>query len=94
MKLSTDIKPITYMKTHSSDLVKELNNKKQPIVITQNGIPKAILMDIKTYEKQRDAIMLLKLIAQGEKDIKEKRTIIQDDLFARLDKKLKIKQKS
>lgn len=88
MKLSTDIKPITYMKTNSSDLIKECISKKKPIVITQNGVAKAVLIDINSYEKQKDALMLLKLIAQGAKDIKEKRIIGQDDLFSRLDKKL------
>ncbi len=86
MKLSTDVKPITYMKTHSSDLIKELKENKKPIVITQNGIAKAVVIDIDSYEKQKDTMMLLKLIAQGEKDIKEKRVIKQDDLFSKLDK--------
>ncbi len=87
MKLSKDIKPITYMKTHSSDLVKEVNNNKRPIVITQNGVAKAVLIDIDSYENQQEILMMLKLVAQGEDDIKKKRVIEQDELFQRLDKK-------
>lgn len=87
MKLSKDIKPITYMKTHSSDLVKEVNNNKRPIVITQNGVAKAVLIDIDSYENQQEILMMLKLVAQGEEDIKKKRVIEQDELFQRLDKK-------
>ena len=77
------------MKTHSSDLIKEINNNKKPVVITQNGVPKAIVMDVGTYERQRDTFMLLKLIAQGEQEIKKKKVIEQDKVFDKLDKKIR-----
>ena len=90
MKLSKDIKPITYMKTHSSDLIKKVNSNRKPIVITQNGVAKAVLIDINSYEKQKDIIMLLKLIVSGEEDIKANRVIEQDNLFSKLEKKFNL----
>ncbi len=90
MKLTEDIKPITYMKTHSSDLIKTVSTNKRPIVITQNGEAKAVVIDINSYEKQKESLMLLKIIALGEEEIKDGKVIEQKRLFSRLDKKLRI----
>jgi prevent-host-death family protein len=87
MKLSEDIKPITYMKTHPANLIETVNNHKRPIVITQNGVARAVLLDIDTYEKQRESLMMLKLVAQGEQEIKEGKFREQEAVFEQLDKK-------
>lgn len=91
MKLTEDIKPITYMKTRSSELLKTVREHKRPVVITQNGEAKAVLMDIDSYERQKEALLLLKVIAQGEEDIKGGRVIEQETFFKKMDKKLGIK---
>ena len=90
MKLSEDIKPVTYVKTHSSDLIKEINTNKRPIVITQNGTARAVLMDIQTYEKQKNTLLMLKLIAQGESDIIKGNLVEQEEFFRELDKRLNV----
>ncbi len=90
MKLAEDIKPITYMKTRSSELIKTVGENKRPIIITQNGEARAVLIDIDSYEKQKEALLLLKIIAQGEEDIKAGRVTEQETVFKKLDKKLGI----
>jgi len=89
MKLTEDIKPITFMKTNSADLIRLVNTNQRPIVITQNGEAKAVLQDIDSFEKQKELFMLLKIVAQGEQDIKNNKIIEQENLFAKLDKKYK-----
>ncbi len=89
MKLTEDIKPITFMKTNSADLIRLVNTNQRPIVITQNGEARAVLQDIESYEKQKELFMLLKIIAQGEQDIKNRKLIEQENLFTKLDKKYK-----
>jgi len=91
MKLIEDIKPITYMKTHSSELINTVRENKRPVVITQNGEARAVLLDIESYERQKEAILLLKIIAQGEEEIKDKKIIEQDKFFSGLDRKLGLK---
>jgi prevent-host-death family protein len=91
MKLTEDIKPITYMKTRSSELLKTVGEHKRPIVITQNGEAKAVLIDIDSYERQKEALLLLRVIAQGEKDIKGGKVVEQETFFKKMDKKLGIK---
>jgi len=68
---AVDIKPITYMKTHSAELLAAVNKKRSPVVITQNGAPRAVVMDVESYERLQDALILLKLIAQSEEEFKK-----------------------
>ena len=86
MKITTDIKPVTQLKAHAADLLKQVNETHRPIVITQNGEPRAVLQDPESYENMRNAIGLLKLISQGEEDINSGNTISQDEVFANLEK--------
>jgi prevent-host-death family protein len=85
---ASDVKPITYMKTHSAELVASVNKKRSPVVITQNGEPRAVVMDIESYERTQDALMLLKLIAQSEGDLRKGRWLSQSQMAAELRKRL------
>lgn len=51
------------------------------MVITQNGEAKGVVLDVDSYEELRDATMMLKLIAQGEEDVRQGRTVPQEDVF-------------
>jgi prevent-host-death family protein len=93
MKISRDIKPITYLKSRASDLLRQINETHRPVVITQNGEPKAVLQDPESYENMRDAIGLLKLISLGEKDVKEGKSKSQEEVFANIENILKEKMK-
>ncbi len=88
MKISEDIKSITYLKSKAADLLKQINETHRPVIITQNGEPKAVLQDPKSYENMRNALSLLKLIAQSEGEIKKGKTKSQAEVFANLKKKL------
>ena len=88
MKPSQSIKPITYMKTNSANLIKEVTEKKSPIIITQNGEAKAVVMDINSFEEQRDTLLMLKLVIQGEQNIKNNKIIPQVKVFKSIEDKL------
>lgn len=70
MNITKDIKPVTYLKSRAKDLLKQINETSRPLIITQNGEPKAVLQDPKSYENMRNAIGILKLISLGEEDIR------------------------
>jgi prevent-host-death family protein len=53
MKLSSQIKPISYLKAHAAEIVRKLNEHRKPMVITQNGEAKAVIQDIESYEQNR-----------------------------------------
>jgi len=88
MNISTDIKSVTYLKSRAADLLKQINETGRPVVITQNGEPKAVLQDPKSYENMRNAIGILKLLSQGEEDIKNGRSKPQKDVFENIKKSL------
>jgi len=93
MNISKDIKPITYLKSRAADLLKQINETHRPVVITQNGEPKAVLQDPESYENMRNAIGLLKLISQGEEDIKAGKSKSQEEIFANIESILKDRMK-
>jgi prevent-host-death family protein len=93
MNISRDIKPVTYLKSRASDLLKQINETHRPVVITQNGEPRAVLQDPESYENMRNAIGLLKLISLGEKDIKDGKSKSQEEVFANIENILKEKMK-
>jgi len=93
MNISRDIKPVTYLKSRAADLLKQINETHRPVVITQNGEPRAVLQDPESYENMRNAIGLLKLISLGEADIKDGKSKSQKEVFANIENILKEKMK-
>ena len=86
MSIETDIRPISYLKSRAADLLKQINETHRPVVITQNGVPRAVLQDPQSYESMREALGLLKLISQGEEDIRKGKVRPQAKVFARIEK--------
>ena len=89
MNISKDIKPVTYLKTKAADLLKQINETHRPVIITQNGEPKAVLQDPQSYENMRNAIGILKLISQGEEDIRTGKCKSHDEVFENIENILK-----
>ena len=91
MRIEHDTKPVTYMKTRAAELLRSVEESRRPVIITQSGEPKGVLMDVASYQELRQATLLLRLIAQGEADVRAGRTVPQARVFkslrARLAKK-------
>lgn len=88
MDIATDIKPVSYLKAHVADILKQINETHRPMVITQNGEPRGVLQDPESYDKMRKAITLLKLIAEGEDNIKQGKVKSQEKVFESIEKAL------
>jgi prevent-host-death family protein len=71
MKLSSRIKPISYLKAHAAEIVRKLNEQGEPLVITQNGEAKVVIQDIASYEQTQETMALLKILALGTRQIEE-----------------------
>lgn len=69
MKLATHIRPISYLKAHASEIVRELGAEGSSMVITQNGEAKAVLQDIHAYEQTQETLALLKILALGQQQL-------------------------
>jgi len=88
MYLSQDIKPISYLKSKTADVINSVNLNQRTIVITQNGEAKAVVQDIKSYENLQNSLNLLKLIVQSENDIENNNIIKQEEMFNSLEQKI------
>ena len=69
MNYSRAIEPVTVLKTKSAELIRRARETQQPIVITQNGKATAVLQDIESFQKQRSALLLLKYLAKGDREL-------------------------
>jgi prevent-host-death family protein len=69
MKLSQDLKPVSYFKNNMAEVIRNLNKNQGTMIITQNGEAKAALMDIKAYEDLQETLAMLEMIAQGNKNL-------------------------
>lgn len=86
MKYSTQIKPISYLKNHTAEIVRELSESREPLLITQNGEAKLVVRDVKSYEEQEETFALLKILARGNREIEQGKYRDAEDVFAELDK--------
>jgi len=89
MNISSDIRPVTYLKSRTADLLKQINDTHRPVIITQNGEPRAVIQDPQSYEDMRNALGILKLVSMGEEDIKNGNIIEQDVVFKNMEEKMK-----
>lgn len=71
MKPSESIKPISYLKAHASEMIRDVTNNQKTIIITQNGEAKVILQDIKLYEQTQESLALLKVLAISNKSFND-----------------------
>ena len=88
MKLSSQIKPISYLKAHAAEVVRELNEGGEPLVVTQNGEAKVVVQDIRSFERTQDTLALLKILALGKKQVEDGKVISFSEAFQRLRKRL------
>ena len=78
------IKPISYFKANAAEIVRTIAEEPEPYVITQNGEAKAVLLDYERYEEQQETLALLKILALGEKQVREGRTRPAKEVFDEL----------
>ena len=86
MKLSNQIKPISYLKAHAAEIVRKLGEKREPLVITQNGEVKVVIQDIESYEQTQDTMALLKILALGMRQIEDGKVLPAEDVIRHLRK--------
>ncbi|MBN2685293.1 MAG: type II toxin-antitoxin system Phd/YefM family antitoxin [Pontiellaceae bacterium] len=89
MNVATAIEPVTALKTKSAQLIKEARDSGQPVIITQNGKASAVLQDVESYEEQRRALLMLKLLSQGDQEIVRGKGVKHSDVRQRMEKQLK-----
>ena len=93
MKLSDTVKPVSYLKSHTAEALRSVREKQQPMVITQHGEAKAVLVDIVSYEQTQESLALLKMLAQSSRSIREGRHKPLKQAFADVRKRIAERKK-
>jgi prevent-host-death family protein len=89
MRYSTQIKPISYVKANAAELLDRINEEREPIIITQNGEARAVLIDVASYEQTQETLALLKVLAIADKEIEAGELISADVIAAEYGMKAK-----
>jgi prevent-host-death family protein len=88
MKFSESVKPISYLKAHASEVIRDVTENQKTLLITHNGEAKVVLQDVKLYEQTQEALALLKILAMSSKDIRKGKSKTIDKTFKEVRKRI------
>jgi len=91
MRLSQDIKPISYVKANTAKVLEQANTS-GPVVITQNGEASAVLMGVRDYDRMQESMALLKILSMSNASMEEGKGIPAKTVFARLRERIRIEE--
>lgn len=84
VNFATDIKPISYIKSHTAEMIRQVGDNKNPIIVTQNGEAKAVILDIDSYQNLVNAINLMKIISIGDRDFRNGKIVMHEELKSKI----------
>jgi prevent-host-death family protein len=91
INLKEDIKPISYIKTNAADMLNYINDHKNPIIVTQHGEARGVLLDVESYQTMVNALSIMKLLQVSEKAIRDGKVSDHEEVFSDIRSKLKQK---
>jgi prevent-host-death family protein len=89
MKLSSAVKPISYLKAHASELIRDVTANRQTLIITHNGEAKVVVQDIHSYERLQETLALLKILATSTHNMKRGKVKPMEDVFTGVEKRIR-----
>jgi len=89
MKLSESVKPISYLKSHTAEVLRDVAQSRRTMVITQRGEAKAVLQDIVSYEQTQESLALLKMLAQSSNSLQAGRSQTVKQAFSDIRKRIR-----
>lgn len=84
MKYSEQIKPISYLKANTAEILRRMAESREPLIITQNGVATAVIQDVASYEQTQETMALLKILALGNRQIEEGKVVPANAAIKRL----------
>ena len=69
MRYSSQVKPISYLKSNAAEVLRQLAEQREPMIITQNGEARAVIQDLASYEETQETLALLRVLALGNQDM-------------------------
>jgi len=88
MQLGQAVKPISWIKDNATQMIRDIEESGKPVVITQHGKAKAVVMDIHRYDELQESLALLRMLAVSAEQLKAGQHRPADDLFDELEREL------
>lgn len=88
MDYAKSIEPVSILKAKTAELIRKVRESGQPVIITHNGKPTVVLQDVESFERQRKALLMLKLLAQGDQELRGGKSLSHAEAIRRLERKL------
>ena len=88
MRNRTLVVSLSEFKAKASKMLDEMKAGERDIVLTQNGSASAVIQDYDAYERAQEALAFMKLMVEGEADIRAGRLVTQRRVFADLRKRV------
>ena len=86
--MATSIVSLSEFKAKAAQMLSEMKATEHPIILTQRGAASAVVHDYQAHQRLQNALLMLKLMVQGEDDVAQRRTISQEQVFAHLKARL------
>lgn len=71
MRLEDRVRSISYLKAHAAEIVRELAQRREPMVITQHGEAKAVMLDVATFDQLQETGALLTMLSLADRQARE-----------------------
>lgn len=75
MRYSKQVRPVSYLKANAAEMLSDLSESREPVLITQNGRARAVLVDVVSFEETRETLALLKILALGQREVDNGATV-------------------
>lgn len=90
MKLSEQVKPLSYLKARAPEVMRGLAESREPMIITVNGEARAVIQDVASYEENQETLALLKILALASKDVEAGKVRPVGEAFSAISERVKI----
>jgi PHD/YefM family antitoxin component YafN of YafNO toxin-antitoxin module len=84
MKLSDNVKAISYHKANAAEVIENLKTAHQPMLITQNREAAMVIQSEVDYEQTQETLALLKILAQSQQAVAQGKTLSSAEAFEQL----------
>jgi prevent-host-death family protein len=74
VKYLHEIRPLSAIRRRTAALVQRLRRQRKPVILVEDGEPKAVLLDVKTYSELRETELLLEVMAEGRRQAAGRRS--------------------
>ena len=88
MKFSTAVKPISYLKAHASELIRDISHNQGTLIVTHNGQATVVVQDIRVFERMQETLALLKILSHSQQNVRRGKVKPLDAAFSSLKRRI------